>query len=120
MIDAATGIMFGGQSSSLLIGMLFVITALACGSQYTAIGSAGYGPLMWRLWTAMGWTLLTVRFAFSYLYGVPPLMPPVAAFSVILVGIGAILRNVVDSACYDGYERRRKECFPPLTVGGKH
>jgi hypothetical protein len=109
--------MFGGQSSHLLIAMLFFVTTLACGSQYTAIGIAGMGPYRWRMWTAIGWTLLTVRFAFAYLYGAAPTLPPVAALSVILVGIGAVLRNVVDSSCYTGKERRNRNQRPPRTFG---
>ena len=106
-MERLVDILFGGSSSPLLIAMLFTVSAVACVSQYTAIGAAGLGPNFWRAFTAIGWTLLMIRFGFSYLTGVMPTLPPVASLSVIVIGIGAILRNVVDSSCYYGQERRR-------------
>jgi hypothetical protein len=90
----------GGASSPLLIAVLFAVTMMACATQYTAIGMSGFGPYRWRAFTAMGWTLLVIRFVLSYTtIGAVPTLPPVAALSVMLIAAGAVLRNIADSSC---------------------
>jgi hypothetical protein len=86
-------------SSALLLCVMAAVAALACVTQYAAIGTVGFGPLAWRAYAAGGWTLLVVRLASVWWTGAEPTLPPIAAIAVVLIGAGATLRNVADSSC---------------------
>ena len=89
----------GVPSSPSMLAVLSVLVLLSGLTTYTAIGMSGVGFAGWRIFTALGWTLLTLRLAYAYATGQMPTMPPVASLSVTLICIGAVLRNLRDSSC---------------------
>lgn len=88
-----------GQSPPIVDHVLMVVFFIAAITQYSAIAVSGMGAFSWRGPVAIGWSLWFVRFAWAWIVGDDPVVPPVAAVAITLIGTGAILRNINDSLC---------------------